>query len=39
MLTSDALKEVEENHKTSTKERESQLKQRRESYRWRTELN
>ena len=39
MLTRDALKEVDENHKTSSKERESQLKQRRESYRWRTELN
>ena len=39
MLTSDALIEVDENHKTSTKERESQLKQRRESYSWRTELN
>ena len=39
MLISDALIEVDENHKTSTKERESQLKQRRESYSWRTELN
>ena len=39
MLISDAIKEVDENHKTSSKERESQLKHRRESYSWRTELN